>query len=83
MMANYLMDASSILYAWDNYPKKQFPSVWEWLAEQIGLESIQSIKIMLGEVEHKNKDCFQWWLKKAKLHTVSRGFNGRKVEKGE
>jgi len=31
-------DASSMIYAWDNYPPGQFPGLWEWMGKQIELE---------------------------------------------
>lgn len=26
-----IFDASSMIYAWDNYPVNQFPGLWEWI----------------------------------------------------
>jgi len=30
-----LFDASSIIYAWDNYPPELFPPLWDWLEEEL------------------------------------------------
>lgn len=43
-----VFDASSMIYAWDNYPVRQFPPLWEWMAGQI------------EEVENKTSDCAEW-----------------------
>ena len=28
-------DASSMIYAWDNYPIEQFPPLWDWMGVQV------------------------------------------------
>jgi hypothetical protein len=35
-----VFDASSMIYAWDNYPERQFPGLWDWMAKQVEEENI-------------------------------------------
>lgn len=55
-----VFDASSMIYAWDNYPVRQFPPLWEWMAAQI--EGIQLVmpSVAFEEVENKAPDCGEW-----------------------
>jgi hypothetical protein len=55
-----VFDASSIIYAWDNYPLQQFPGLWEWVAERINETTIMMPSIALGEVQVNSPDCWQW-----------------------
>jgi hypothetical protein len=59
-----VLDASSIIYAWDNYPKNQFPGLWDWIAEQIEEKALAIPKVALEEVRHKTPEC-EKWLKEA------------------
>ena len=63
-----VFDASSIIYAWDNYPLQQFPGLWEWVAERINETTIMMPSIALGEVQVNSPDCWQW-LRDANLQT--------------
>ncbi|MBN4079351.1 DUF4411 family protein [Beggiatoa alba] len=54
------MDASSIVYAWDNYPPKQFVSLWDWLATQISAQELIMPRVAFGEVESVSPDCYEW-----------------------
>lgn len=63
-----VFDASSIIYAWDNYPLQQFPGLWEWVAERINETTIMMPSIALGEVQVNSPDCWQW-LRDADLQT--------------
>ena len=54
------IDASSIIYAWDNYPIEQFPKVWEWLCEEVGNGSLAISKVAFDEVKRKIPECAKW-----------------------
>ncbi len=53
-------DASSMVYAWDNYPIRQFPGLWEWLAEQIATKILVMPDVALEEVSKEAPECGQW-----------------------
>ena len=53
-------DASSMIYAWDNYPLKQFPPLWKWMALQIRSGAFVMLKVAFEEVQHKTPDCSNW-----------------------
>lgn len=55
-----VFDASSMIYAWDNYPLKQFPGLWEWMADQIQQGEVAMPSVALDEVAHKAPECAEW-----------------------
>ena len=55
-----VFDASSMIYVWDNYPEKQFPPLWKWMATQVEQEVLVMPKVAFEEVEHKAPDCALW-----------------------
>lgn len=55
-----VFDASSMIYAWDNYPLQQFPPLWDWLADQIGAGELALPSVALDEVAHKAPECAEW-----------------------
>lgn len=55
-----VFDASSMIYAWDNYPVRQFPGLWEWMAIQIDRKSLVMPSVAFDEVENKTPDCAAW-----------------------
>lgn len=55
-----VFDASSMIYAWDNYPLRQFPGLWDWIASQVDEEKLVMPIIAFGEVQHKAPDCGSW-----------------------
>jgi len=64
-----VFDASSIIYAWDNYPIAQFPSLWNWMANGVARGEIQMSEVALEEVYHKTQECADW-LKNAGLRKI-------------
>lgn len=55
-----VFDASSMIYAWDNYPPRQFPGLWEWVAIQIEQRKLTMPTVAFDEVESKMPDCGEW-----------------------
>jgi len=55
-----VFDASSIIYAWDNYPIRQFPGLWDWLGEQIAEKKLAMPRVAFDEVAHKTPECAVW-----------------------
>jgi len=55
-----VFDASSMIYAWDNYPIGQFPPLWEWMASQIEAKELVMSSVAFDEVNHKTPDCGVW-----------------------
>lgn len=55
-----VFDASSIVYAWDNYPVAQFPGMWRWMAAQMAERNIAMPSVALTEVGHVAPECAQW-----------------------
>jgi hypothetical protein len=63
-------DASSMLYAWDNYPENQFPPLWNWIEAEINAGRIEMCAVAYDEVGHKSPDC-QTWLQQRGLVAVA------------
>jgi len=55
-----VFDASSMIYAWDNYPIRQFPGLWEWMATQIDEKRLVMPSVAFQEVAHKTPECANW-----------------------
>jgi predicted nucleic acid-binding protein len=55
-----VLDASSMIYAWDNYPMQQFPGLWEWMADQIEQGELTMPSVALEEVTYKAPECAEW-----------------------
>ena len=55
-----VFDASSMIYAWDNYPVLQFPGLWEWVAVQIEETKLVMPSVAFDEVDDKTPECGQW-----------------------
>ena len=59
-MSKVVFDASSIIYAWDEYPIQQFPRLWKWLAEQVEKQEIIFSILAWRETGHKYPDCAKY-----------------------
>lgn len=55
-----VFDASSMIYAWDNYPLGQFPRLWKWIAGQIEQKTLVMPRVAYEEVVNKAPDCGDW-----------------------
>lgn len=55
-----VFDASSMIYAWDNYPFGQFPPLWVWMANQFEQGELAMPSVALDEVAHKAPECAEW-----------------------
>lgn len=55
-----IFDASSIIYAWDNYPIGIFPRLWDWIAEEVNSQNIVISTVALDEVSHVSPECGMW-----------------------
>jgi predicted nucleic acid-binding protein len=55
-----VLDASAILYAWDNYPLAQFPGLWQWLAAEVKSQELTIPIVAFDEVTHKAPECAKW-----------------------
>lgn len=55
-----VFDASSMIYAWDNYPPRQFPGLWDWLATQVSEKKLTMSSVAFEEVGHKTPECATW-----------------------
>lgn len=56
----YLLDASSIIHAWDNYPVEQFPGFWTWIQEQLESDELGFPRKAYDEVKVRSPDCHAW-----------------------
>jgi len=54
------LDASSIIYGWDNYPIAKFSKLWAWIEQQIGAREFAIPDVAYGEVEARAPDCYAW-----------------------
>lgn len=55
-----VLDASSIIYAWDNYPYPMFPPLWAWIGLQMRESELAIPVVALDEVNRKTPDCATW-----------------------
>ena len=62
-----VVDASSIIYGWDNYPINKFPTMWEWISSEIQSRVLSISATALSEVEHVSQEC-ELWLKNESIN---------------
>jgi len=55
-----VVDASSIVYGWDNYPIDQFPAFWVWMEGEIASGNLQLSTVAFDEVNGVSPDCAEW-----------------------
>ncbi|MCK5875749.1 MAG: DUF4411 family protein [Alcanivoracaceae bacterium] len=55
-----VIDASSVVHAWDNYPIENFPKFWDWLDGQFSSGGILIPSVAYTEVGHVSPDCHAW-----------------------
>jgi len=56
----HVLDASSLVQAWDHYPKELFPKLWEWIELQLLDGCLQIPSVVFGEVTYKFPECGKW-----------------------
>ena len=55
-----VVDASSIIKAWDIYPFTQFPKVWDWLEKEFKSKELVMVEPNYEEVGHASPDLQHW-----------------------
>lgn len=55
-----IVDASSIVQAWDSYPIEIFPPLWGWLAGEVAAGQLRFPDVAFGEIGHVCPECAEW-----------------------
>ena len=55
-----VIDASSIVLAWDIYPIDQFSKFWLWVESNLKAETLLMGQPNFDEVGHVSPDCHSW-----------------------
>jgi predicted nucleic acid-binding protein len=55
-----VLDASSIIHAWDEYPLQKFSKLWHWLAEEIATAELRIPSVAFDEVAIMSPECADW-----------------------
>jgi hypothetical protein len=53
-------DASSMIYAWDNYPIGQIPKIWAWIEREIRATRFVMPQVASKQVNDVSPDCGKW-----------------------
>ena len=54
------IDASSIIFGWENYPLTQFPKLWEWIALEIQNGELIISQVAYLETRNLTLECADW-----------------------
>lgn len=55
-----VIDASSLVFAWDNYPIANLRTLWAWIESEISQRNIVIPRVAFEEVGHVSPDCKSW-----------------------
>lgn len=67
----HCLDASGIVYGWDNYRINKFPRLWDWIEAEMVEGNLIISSVALTEVGHVSPDCHAWLLDKVQRHGIS------------
>lgn len=56
----HVIDSSSLVSAWDNYPCEQFPQFWQWIKNKIVSNEILVPEVVINEVSYKFPECGEY-----------------------
>ena len=54
------IDASSLIYAWDEWPIDRNPALWAWIAGQISTGLLQTAEGVYAEMKSESPDSHAW-----------------------
>ncbi len=55
-----VLDASSALHAWDNYPIENLPTIWSWLESELSAGRMVVPRVATDEIGHISPECRHW-----------------------
>ena len=64
-----VIDASSIVHAWDTYPVNIFPPLWAWIEDECLAGELCIPRPAMDEVGHVSPDC-EAWLRKSGIKVL-------------